>query len=67
MDRSGSLAYQTGALSSLMQFAAVQHKLTLNLLQDSATIMSKSDRAKLAAVRFVMYGGLYGLPALGKR
>ena len=63
MDRSGSLAYQTGALSSLMQFAAVQHKLTLNLLQDSATIMSKSDRAKLAAVRFVMYGGLYGLPA----
>jgi hypothetical protein len=63
MDRSGSLPYQTGSLAVFLQFAAVQHKLTLNLLQDSATLMTGADRAKLGAVRLVMYGGLYGLPA----
>tara|TARA_R110000787_G_scaffold3042_1_gene12379 strand:- start:2014 stop:7104 length:5091 start_codon:yes stop_codon:yes gene_type:complete len=63
MSRAGSLPYQRGAASVLFQFMAIGHKLTLNTLQDSATIMPAPLRAKLAAARLTTYGFHAGLPA----
>jgi len=65
MARAGALAYQEGILSSFMQFAAVSQKLTMNLFQDNATMLTNSQRARLAAVRLLMYGPRFGLPVGG--
>src|SRR4030042_947157 len=51
MTRAGNLPYQEGALSIVFQFAAIQQKLLMNLLQDTATTMTPAQRAKLTAVR----------------
>ena len=63
MNRGGLLNYQEGVLSIFFQFAAIQQKLTMNLFQDSATILTRDDRIRIGAVRFVLYGGKYGIPA----
>jgi len=65
MSRAGGLAYQEGLLSTFMQFAAISQKLTMNVFQDNATMLSPSQRARLAAVRLLMYGPRYGLPIGG--
>ena len=65
MARAGALAYQEGILSSFMQFAAVSQKLTMNLFQDNATMLTSGQRARLAAVRLLMYGPRFGLPIGG--
>lgn len=62
MNRAGALPYQEGMLSIFFQFAAINHKMLMNTLQDNATILSPTQRAKLAAVRFALYGGKYGIP-----
>ncbi|UOF80640.1 hypothetical protein [Caudoviricetes sp.] len=62
MNRAGQLPYQEGVLSIFFQFAAINHKMLMNVLQDNATILSKTERARLAAVRFALYGGKYGIP-----
>lgn len=62
MTRAGNLPYQEGALSILFQFAAIQQKLLMNILQDNATMLSPSQRAKLQALRLGLYGVKYGLP-----
>lgn len=62
MNRAGQLPYQEGVLSIFFQFAAINHKLLMNVLQDNATILNKGQRAKLAAARFALYGGKYGIP-----
>lgn len=56
MTRPGNLPYQEGALSAVFQFAAISHKLTMNLLQDNATILSPKQRAALAVTRLGLYG-----------
>lgn len=61
-NRAGLLPYQEGMLSIIFQFAAINHKMLLNLLQDNATTLSGTQRAKLAAARSVLYGGKYGIP-----
>jgi hypothetical protein len=62
MSRAGSLPYQRGAVSIVMQFQAISHKLTMNLLQDRATILDGSQRAKVGALRFALYGFGSGVP-----
>src|SRR3990167_2261597 len=62
MTRAGNLPYQEGALSIVFQFAAIQQKLLMNLLQDTATTMTPAQRAKLTAVRLGDYAVKYGLP-----
>jgi hypothetical protein len=62
MNRAGNLPYSTGFLSTFLQFAQISQKMTINLLQDNATILTKDERIRLAATRFVMWGGLHGLP-----
>jgi hypothetical protein len=62
MNRAGALPYQDGVLSIFFQFAAIGQKMLINLLQDNATILSGSERARLAAARFAIYGGKYGIP-----
>lgn len=59
MSRAGNLPYQEGALSMIFQFAAISHKLTMNMLQDNATILTPGQRTRLAVARM----GLYGLEA----
>jgi hypothetical protein len=61
MNRAGSLPYQSGALSVVMQFAAISQKITMNLLQDNATILSPLQRSKLAAARATLWGAKYGM------
>lgn len=65
MSRAGSLAYQEGIMSMFMQFAAISQKLTMNVFQDNATMLSPAQRARLSAVRLLMYGPRYGLPVGG--
>tara|TARA_R110000787_G_scaffold3805_1_gene14633 strand:+ start:941 stop:6091 length:5151 start_codon:yes stop_codon:yes gene_type:complete len=65
MSRAGSLPYQRGFASVLFQFMAISHKLTMNILQDGATIMTPALRSKLAAARLTAYGFHAGLPAAG--
>ena len=60
MSSAGATPYQRGWLSIFMQFAKVQQQLTMNVLSD-ATLLTGKDRAKLAAARFFLYGGKYGL------
>lgn len=62
MNKAGNLPYQQGALSVFMQFAAINQKLLMNLLQDNATILSPAQRARLAVTRAGLYGAKYGLP-----
>ena len=62
MNRAGSLPYQQGALSTLFQFAAISQKLMFNLIQDNATILTASQRARLVAARSALWGVKYGLP-----
>jgi hypothetical protein len=63
MNRAGSLPYQSGALSVMFQFAAITQKLTMNLIQDNATMLSAGQRARLVAARSALWGAKYGLPA----
>lgn len=63
MSRAGSLPYQRGMISIAMQFQAISHKLTMNLLQDRATILNGKQRAQVAALRFALYGFGAGVPA----
>lgn len=65
MSRAGAYAYQEGLLSMFMQFAAISQKLTMNVFQDNATMLSPSQRARLAAARLAMYGPRFGLPVAG--
>lgn len=60
MSRPGNLPYQEGALSVVFQFAAISHKLTMNLLQGNATMLSGKQRAALAATRLALYGAEAG-------
>lgn len=62
MNRAGQLPFQEGALSIVFQYAAIQHKMLMNLLQDNATILTGAQRARLAAWRAALYGTKYGLP-----
>ena len=62
MTRAGNLPYQEGALSLVFQFAAIQQKMLMNLLQDTATSMTPAQKAKLASLRLAGYGVKYGLP-----
>lgn len=61
MNRAGSLPYQSGAMSVLFQFAAISHKLTMNMLQDNATMLTGAQRARLAATRALLWGTKYGV------
>jgi hypothetical protein len=65
MNRAGQLPYQEGMASIFFQFAAINHKMLMNLIQDNATILNSVQRAKLAAVRFALFGGKYGIPGGG--
>ena len=62
MTRAGAYPYQSGAWAVLMQFAAITQKLTMNLIQDNATVLTKSERARLVGTRAAMWGTKYGLP-----
>lgn len=62
MTRAGNLPYQEGALSTVFQFAAIQQKLLMNLLQDNATMLTPAQRSRLAALRIGLYGAKYGIP-----
>lgn len=62
MNRAGMFNYQEGMLSIPFQFAAIQHKLFMNLIQDNTTILSPAERTQLAAARFALMGGKYGIP-----
>ncbi len=60
MSREGSLPYQRGALSFLMQFAAITQKQFLLGFQEGGSILSRSDRARLLASRGLLWGA-YGV------
>ena len=60
MSRAGSLPYQRGALSFLMQFAAITQKQFLLGFQEGGSILSRADRAKLLASRAFLWGA-YGV------
>ena len=62
MTRAGNLPYQEGMMSIVFQFAAIQQKLLMNLIQDTATTMTTTQKAKLTALRLSAYGVKYGLP-----
>lgn len=62
MTRAGNLPYQEGMMSIMFQFAAIQQKLLMNLIQDTATTMTVAQRAKLTALRLSAYGVRYGIP-----
>lgn len=57
--RAGALPFQDGAISLIMQFAAVQHKAFWQVFS-SKTLKSK-EKATLAASRMALYG-VYGVP-----
>lgn len=63
MSRAGAYAYQEGFPSLFMQFSAISQKMLMNVIQDNATFLSPSQRARLAAARLLMYGPRFGLPA----
>lgn len=52
--RAGSMPYQDGAASLLFQFAAVQHKAFMEIF--SSKTFTAAERAKLAAVRSLLWG-----------
>ena len=60
MSRAGSLPYQRGALSFLMQFAAITQKQFLLGFQEGGSILTRSDRARLLAARGLLWGA-YGV------
>jgi hypothetical protein len=60
MSRAGSLPYQRGALSFLMQFAAITQKQFLLGFQEGGSILTRSDRARLLASRALLWGS-YGV------
>ncbi len=60
MSRAGSLPYQRGALSFLMQFAAITQKQFLLGFQEGGSILTRSDRARLLASRGLLWGA-YGV------
>jgi hypothetical protein len=62
MNRAGQLPYQQGALSIAFQFAAINQKMLINLLQDNSTLLTGWQRARLAAARMALYGAYYGIP-----
>jgi hypothetical protein len=62
MSRAGSMAYQQGILSNFFQFAAITHKLTMNLFQDNATRLTDAQRFRLGLARFALWGSKNGLP-----
>lgn len=68
MTSAGALAFQRYPfLSFLTQFMSINQKLSMNLLQDTATNLTRKDRAKLAASRMVIHGVEYGAPlGIGK-
>lgn len=61
--RAGALPYQDGALGLIFQFTAVQHKAFMQVF--SSKTLSGMERAKLAAVRAILFGGKAGIPAGG--
>lgn len=62
MSRAGSMAYQNGLMSNLFQFAAITHKLTMNLFQDNATRLTTEQRVRLGLARMALWGTKHGLP-----
>ena len=60
MSRAGSLPYQRGALSFLMQFAAITQKQFLLGFQEGGSILSRADRTRLLAARGLLWGA-YGV------
>lgn len=62
MNRAAQLPYQEGVLSVFFQFAAINQKMLMNLIQDNATILSGSQRARIAAARIGLFGFKYGIP-----
>ena len=63
MTEAGAYGYQhLPILNLLTQFASISHKLTMMIFQDSATILTGGERAKLSAMRMLWYGPKYGAP-----
>ena len=56
MNRAGSLPYQHGMLSTVLQFQAIPHKMFFNMVQDTATVMDPKMRSKVFGTRLAMYG-----------
>ena len=52
--RAGAMPYQDGALSLFFQFTAVQHKAFMEIF--SSKTFTAAERAKLAAVRTLLWG-----------
>lgn len=61
MSRAGGLPYQEGVFSIFMQFAAIQQKITMNMLQKN-TLLSNSDKRRILATRMALYGIKTGVP-----
>lgn len=59
--RQGSFDFQHGLTSSLMQYLAVGQKIANTMLQNTATIMTPTERARVLISQAVMYGtaGVY--------
>jgi hypothetical protein len=68
MTSAGALAFQRYPfLSFLTQFMSINQKLSMNFLQDTATNLTRKERAKLAVSRTLIHGVEYGAPlGLGK-
>lgn len=56
MNKGASYDYQHNWLKPFLQFQAIIQKQTMNQFQDTATIMSDNDRARLALIRLILYG-----------
>ena len=66
MTSAGALQFQRLPLFSfLTQFQSINMKGFMNVLQDSATNLTRADRVKLTANRILMHGVEYGLPLGG--
>lgn len=61
--RAGAFPYQDGMLGVIFQFTAVQHKAFMQVF--SSKTLTGAERAKLAAVRAVLFGGKSGVPLGG--
>lgn len=59
--RQGSFDFQHGLTSSLMQYLAVGQKIANTMFQNTATIMTPAERARVLITQAVMYGtaGVY--------
>lgn len=62
MSRAALLPYQEGMLSIPFQFAAISHKMLMNIIQDNTTILNGPQRARLALARMGLFGAKYGIP-----